>query len=521
MRTLAIIFLLIAVPLAGGTFQPVRESDFWNNVSGIHEPSFIRRFISNEVCWRDIDHDLACRRGLKAVQSTLLKAGLSEAEVGPLMIPPIDPETGRSDYDLLLQSYARLKDRVPLAMVYGLMGTGVIGYFDAHARLVPSGLVEALFRQTSTDFRGSGIETEVTSHGVFIRRVLPASPAEKAGLQVHDQIIGVNGRAITGFGRRIYDTWQTFRGTNMDSVTYQIRRLPQPITLKFGMISSPVVESSVLRTSFGRMIQRRVGVLTIRNFNSGVCETAESQIQDLQRQGIDGLLLDLRSNLGGLIEEGVCVASLFIGAKQAVYRSGVPVLIPEDYKLHLKDIPSPASMTGKQRSVPAFPDLPLLVLQNSQSASASEITASALQDHERAWIVGETSHGKGSSQIIVPLAPGLRIAYTVAENFRASGESLQVMGVTPNFEVAFNREEKRSYLREIHLNPTAFRPRRLVQWQDPRAREKSKIENCMRPNMQNVGSMLARREIGYDDNQMATALAVFLCTHSPALKHKR
>jgi carboxyl-terminal processing protease len=258
-------------------------------------------------------------------------------------------------------------------------------------------------------FAGIGVSIDPRPSGLEVVRVFDASPAQRAGLKVGDLIVGVNGRSL----RKVPPNTSVAlikgpAGTNVRLTVKSHARSPRTITVMRATISEPVV-ASTMRTVHGV----KLGWVYLATFSEDSHGELYDAVQGLLKQGARGLVLDLRANGGGLVSEARLVASIFV--------------------------PSGVIVTTRGRSQPttvlsaaggAIPTrIPVVVLVDHDTASASEIVTAALQDHHRATVVGTHTYGKGVFQELEPLDGGGAIKITVGEYYTPNGRNLGGSGV--------------------------------------------------------------------------------------------
>ena len=278
--------------------------------------------------------------------------------------------------------------------------------------------------QESLEGKLEGIGAELTLRDGVIVVVAPlkGSPAQAAGLMPKDIITHVDGNSIEGFG--LQDAVQVIRGEKGSTVLLKIFRPETLETLEFSIIRDeikvPTVEHELLTTGSGT-----VGYLALNQFGDDTTREAKAAILDLLREPMEGLILDLRFNGGGYLEGAIDVASFFLkqGKIVSVHRRGEEV------------------ETNFAFGDPLIADLPMVVLINQGSASASEIVAGALQDNGRATIMGEISFGKGTVQEVFDLPGGSSLRVTVAKWHTPNGKDLSKEGVKPDIEVLLDMKE--------------------------------------------------------------------------------
>jgi carboxyl-terminal processing protease len=271
-------------------------------------------------------------------------------------------------------------------------------------------------------FTGIGIAVDPKRRGLEVVRVFDSSPAQRAGLKVGELIVAVDGRSLRGLsagtstglikGRPGTDVRLTLQGPHGSKHTVTVTR---------ATISAPVV-ASALHTLHGL----KLGWAYLATFSEGSHAQLHEAIDGLLRKGARGIVLDLRANGGGLVSEAQAVASTFI-------RSGTIVTT--------RGRSQPTVVLGATGG--AIPgSIPLVVLVDHDTASASEIVAAALQDHRRATVVGVHTYGKGVFQELEPLSSGGAIKITVGEYFTPNGRNLggsgvsEGAGITPEVTVA-------------------------------------------------------------------------------------
>ena len=292
---------------------------------------------------------------------------------------------------------------------------GMLVSLDPHS----SYMNEDDFRDMQVQTRGSfgGLGLEVTQDNGLVKVVSPIddTPAAKAGLQPGDLITHLDGQPVMGMG--LNDAVEKMRGQPGSAIKLSIRRgtkEPFDVTLTRAVIKIVSVRS--------RMIQD-VGYLRVTVFNEqtevGVRKAAE-ELKHANKNGLAGLVLDLRNNPGGLLDQAVSVSDDFLDAGEIVSTRGRKK--EEGQRFFAK--------TGE-----LFPNVPMVVLINGGSASAAEIVAGALQDHHRAVVVGSKSFGKGSVQTVIPLPGHGAMRLTTARYYTPSGRSIQNTGIEPDITV--------------------------------------------------------------------------------------
>jgi carboxyl-terminal processing protease len=280
---------------------------------------------------------------------------------------------------------------------------------------------------TSGQFEGVGMTVEEAKRGLRVMTVYAGSPASRGGLKSGDIITKVNGRSIAGSSSEA--STARIKGPAGTSVTLTVDggSREREVTLKRAQVDIPVVESSMERDG-----AKKIGHVRLAGFTSGAHGEVKQAVDKLLHQGADGIVLDLRDNGGGLLNEAVLVSSIFVPNGRIVSTKGRSR--PEQvYDATGGAIPS---------------SVPVAVLVNRQSASASEIVTGALQDRKRATVVGTRTFGKGVFQEIEQLSNGGALDITVGEYFLPSGRNIggggvaKGDGITPDVKAKDNPKTK-------------------------------------------------------------------------------
>jgi carboxyl-terminal processing protease len=300
--------------------------------------------------------------------------------------------------------------------------SGMLTSLDPHSDYLTPDAYNDLQDQTRGEYGGLGLEIQTEDGAVKVISPIDGTPADKAGIKPGDFILAVDGQNILGVS--VSDAVRQMRGRPGEPVTLTIgREGVQPFDVK--LVREIIQPKSVTYKMVGDY-----GYLRLSGFNEKATEETLAAITDLKTKNpsMKGLILDLRNNPGGLLDQAVGVASLFLNGGEVVSQRGRDPQDIETYPAKGHDV-----LNG----------LPMVVLINSGTASASEIVSGALQDRHRAAIVGVTSFGKGSVQTVIPLRGGLdgAVKLTTARYYTPSGRSIQRTGIQPDLEVAETREE--------------------------------------------------------------------------------
>jgi carboxyl-terminal processing protease len=297
-------------------------------------------------------------------------------------------------------------DSIPEGDLFRKAAEGLVRELhDPHSVYLTPEKLRALTESTSGHYAGIGIQIDVRDGWITIVAPLPGTPAERAGIQPGDRIVAIDGKSTEGASPD--DARGLLRGRNGTPVTLQVERPGVESRLTFTVPRGEIRVHSVRHAS---MIGDGVGYIDLTIFSDSSAVEVQQAVEKLRTQGMKTLVFDLRANPGGLLEQGIEVADLFLD-------SGEPIV-----SVRGRETAQSFTDEAKQR----WPQLKLITLVDEHSASASEIVAGALQDHDRAAIVGSTSYGKGSAQSVFPLVDSASaLKLTTARWFTPSGRSIQ------------------------------------------------------------------------------------------------
>ncbi len=304
-------------------------------------------------------------------------------------------------------------------LIYGAI-RGMLNTLDPHSSFMPPEVYREMQMETKGKFEGLGIVIEKKNGLLMVVSPIEDTPAFKAGIQSGDNIIKIDGEPTKNIS--LNEAAMKMRGPRGTDVTITIMRKgfakPKDITIVRDIIP--------LRSVRYEVLEKEIGYVRISQFNERTASDFEKALQKLNVLGkapLKGLIVDLRNNPGGLLDQAVKVADKFIA-------SGIIVSIEGRSKEQKMKFTAHKSGTLENH--------PLVVLVNGGSASGSEILAGALQDHGRALILGTQTFGKGSVQTIFPLKDGSGLKLTTARYYTPSGRSIQAMGITPSIIVPYS-----------------------------------------------------------------------------------
>jgi carboxyl-terminal processing protease len=310
--------------------------------------------------------------------------------------------------------YGEIPDRKTLThgAIRGLLST----LDDPYTSFVEPNIADILREDATGQFEGIGATVSMREDGFLeIVRPLPDHPAEDAGLKAGDLILTVDGTDITDMG--LYEAIGLIRGPEGTEVELEIARPEEEetffVTITRTSIEMPIVESE--------MLENDIAYINLTEFDATARERVESELKDLLEENPEGLIFDLRNNPGGFLSQAIQVADLFLD-------EGV-IAIERDSRGEEKRFYSYDNDAGEE--------IPLVVLVNGGSASASEIVAGAIQDRNRGVLIGQETLGKGSVQLPHDLSDGSQLRVTIARWFTPNNNSIHQQGLTPDIEVPY------------------------------------------------------------------------------------
>ncbi|MCB0495801.1 MAG: S41 family peptidase [Cyclobacteriaceae bacterium] len=285
---------------------------------------------------------------------------------------------------------------------------GMLEELDPHTSYIPRKEVNAVNAQLNGHYDGIGIEFDIISDSIVVVKPSPGGPSEKAGIQIGDRIIEVNGEQVAGIdisNKGVTDRLLGSRGSEVSLVLYRpIENKKIEVELQRGSIQSPTVDAYY-------MIDEKTGYIKLGRFGSDSYNEVANALQELKEQGMNQLVFDLQDNPGGYLGAAEKIADEFIqDGRIIVSQKGNNGKYDDEFR---------ASGDG------LFESQPVIVLVNEYSASASEIVAGAMQDNDRALIVGRRSFGKGLVQLPITLNDGSELRLTIARYYTPSGRCIQ------------------------------------------------------------------------------------------------
>ncbi|MCI0530420.1 MAG: S41 family peptidase [candidate division Zixibacteria bacterium] len=283
---------------------------------------------------------------------------------------------------------------------------GMLSILDPYSELLEARAYSGLLEETTGEFQGLGMEIIVRDNYLTIVSTLEGTPAHRAGLHPGDRVVKINGENSVGISSE--EAVQRLRGEKGTVARLTVIRPSQPGQLEFS-VPRDVIE--IKAVPFYGLTRENIGYVRLKKFSENSSQEVAQALLELKKSNPQGIILDLRGNPGGLLNEAVLVAALFLDGKKLIMETK-----GQNPNLNQKFYSEGAAVE---------PDLPLAVLVSGGSASASEIVAGAIQDWDRGIIIGDTTFGKGMVQSILELKDGLALKLTTAKYLTPSGRSIQ------------------------------------------------------------------------------------------------
>jgi len=279
---------------------------------------------------------------------------------------------------------------------------------DPHSSYIPAKEVTLARSYLESDFDGIGVEFNIFRDTLYVIAPISGGPSDQVGIQAGDKIVEVEGKSIAGINITTETVFKSLRGPRGSKVNLTVLRRNEAKPLHFAVTRRKIPSVSV---DAGYMVDDQTGYIKVSRFSNGTFPEFKAKLSALKKKGMKRLILDLRDNPGGYLDHATRMADEFIsGSKKLVYTDGKGVKFDAEYFAKAKG---------------DFETGPVVVLINEGSASASEILAGALQDHDRALIVGRRSFGKGLVQVPINLSDGSELRLTISRYYTPSGRSIQ------------------------------------------------------------------------------------------------
>ena len=384
---------------------------------------------------------------------------------------------------------ANPKNQGKLAMIAGENETAMREIFDPHAYVLPTAYLKDRDRLADKNFFGVGATMQMLNNKPVFIGLLDGGSAKLSKLiKVNDIVLKVDGKSVEGMN--LASVVNLIRGEEGTKVKLLLLRGQTQVEIEITRLKFSVqnVESKVVDH-----LGAKFGYIKLRSFvDSRACLKISQSIGDLEKQNVKGIIIDVRDDGGGALEQALCIGGLFLGHRPIM---GVKDLTNGDESTPVgyfygTSVEDPYQGIGVQKT-----KLPLVVLINGNSASASEILSGALQDAAaqkivKVWVLGERSFGKATVQQIDEITninrPNLKLseARTIRRFYQPSGRTNQIVGIQPDLTVPFKpdaTEDERFVMREKDVFPNALPPEG-AEWKQPRPNEVAKLNACLQKN---------------------------------------
>ena len=340
-------------------------------------------------------------------RAAVVGAALLPLVAGAFLVESAHDRSGPRLFDQVVSLVSdRFVDSVGSAALYEKAARGLVRELqDPYAALYSPKELQDFTRMTGGRYGGLGMLVEDQEGAIVVSKVYPHTPAEAAGVREGDHIVGIETQSTRGW--KLTQVTDMLKGDPGTKVRVSFSRLgvatPIDFTFTRAVIHIPAVP-------FAMMFSGNVGYIPLQQFNETAAGEFEQAVTRLSREGARGIVIDLRGNGGGIVDQAIAISNLFLRNGQQI--ASVRARGGE-------------TQTYVAKGNPLAPTLPLVVLTDGYTASASEIVAGALQDHDRALLLGTTSFGKGLVQSLFPLDGGWALKMTTAKWYTPSGRSIQ------------------------------------------------------------------------------------------------
>lgn len=338
---------------------------------------------------------------------------------------PANADTYRQ-LDLLMEVFERVRaeyvEEVEDQKVLEAAINGMLASLDPHSSYMGPESFKAMQVQTRGEYGGLGLEVTQENGVVKVVSPIDETPASRAGLKSGDFITQIDGVAVLGM--TLTDAVEKMRGPVGEPITITVVRPGESEEEEDEVFDVELIRDNITVAATSHRIERdSIGYIRVRTFNEQTTRGLKEALRELDHElgnDMTGLVLDLRSNPGGLLDQAISVSDAFLDKGEVVSTRGRHARDTKRWHANPGDM-----LEGK----------PIIVLVNAGSASASEIVAGALQDHHRATILGDNTFGKGTVQTIIPLGADSALRLTTARYYTPSGRSIQERGIEPDISV--------------------------------------------------------------------------------------
>lgn len=365
---------------------------------------------------------------------------------------------------------------------------GLMSNLDAHSTFMDTKSYKDLSVQTKGEFGGLGISIGMKDGALTVIAPLDGTPAFKAGVKAGDIILKIDDQATIGMS--IDESVKLMRGKPKTDIVLTIIRKDElkPLEIK---ITRDIIK---IQSVYAKTIEDKVLYLHVTSFDQKVVEGVKKAIKE--NNATEGIVLDLRNNPGGLLDQAIGLVDLFVDEGTIVSQKG---------KAQGENMHYDATKPGTDK------DTPIVVLVNGGSASASEIVSGALQDFNRSIVVGEKTFGKGSVQVVMPIGETEALKLTVARYYLPSGRTIQAVGVTPDIIVHLGEidfKEDPILLKERDLKKHLEGELKKINGKKKNKKKKHKDTNSTDNNETQIDNTIITEEQLYKDAQLKSAVDI-------------
>ena len=317
------------------------------------------------------------------------------------------------------------------SMLEGAIKGYVEGLGDPYTEYLTKEEMEEFTEETNSEYVGIGVYVgnDTVNNTILVVGVMKSSPAEEAGIQIGDVIEKIDGVAYTG--EQLDEATKVLKAEEGTTATLTIRRDNEEKEL------TVVRRKITVQHVASEMLENNIAYIQIDSFDANVASNFEEQITSLINNGATGIIIDLRNNGGGIVDEATGIADLFLD-------KGETILITKSKKENNEE-------ETKSERDPIVKDIPVVILVNKATASASEILAGALKDNYGATIIGKQTYGKGVIQTLYTLTDGSGIKITTEEYYTPNHNQINEVGITPDIEVDITENEDTQLQRAIEV----------------------------------------------------------------------
>lgn len=363
------------------------------------------------------------------IASILLSFILISALIGKWTVSAVGAQSGYEELKTFTEVLSLIKknyvDEVKTKDLINGAIKGMITTLDPHSGFMTPEQFKEFQVETKGEFGGIGIQIGIKDNVLTVIAPIEDTPAYNAGIKAGDKILKISGESTKNIS--ITDAVSKMRGPKGTSVTLTIFREgwtePKDFTIIRDIIKIKSVKSKIFPDN--------IGYIKLTQFQETTTDELQKELEKLKKEGVTSLVLDLRNNPGGLLNVAVEVSEQF--------------LPPNKLVVYIKDRSGKKAEYFTEKANPYYTEIPLVVLVNHGSASASEIVAGALKDWNRAVIIGIQTFGKGSVQSLIPLSDGSGLRLTTAKYYTPKGISIQGVGITPDIIVKLEAKNGKAH----------------------------------------------------------------------------